>query len=62
MSVVICKLPKAGLGNQLFPLMRAYTFAHLNNLPGMVPGSHYRSHEIIREGRYLFAFICFGLR
>jgi hypothetical protein len=32
-SLVICKLPKAGLGNQLFPLMRAYTFAHLNELP-----------------------------
>lgn len=40
MSVVICKLPKAGLGNQLFPLMRAYTFAHLNNLPVMVTQYH----------------------
>lgn len=36
MGIVICKIPKAGLGNQLFPLMRAYTFAHLNQLPVLV--------------------------
>lgn len=40
MSIVICRLPKAGLGNQLFPLMRAYTFAHLNNLPVIVTNYH----------------------
>jgi hypothetical protein len=33
MGIVICKLPKAGLGNQLFPLMKAYVFAHINHLP-----------------------------
>lgn len=40
MSIVICKLPKAGLGNQLFPLMKAYVFARLNNLPVIVVGYH----------------------
>jgi hypothetical protein len=40
MGIVICKLPKAGLGNQLFPLMRAYTFAHLNKLPVFVTNYH----------------------
>lgn len=40
MSIVICKLPKAGLGNQLFPLMKAYTFAHLNQLPVVVVNYH----------------------
>ena len=40
MSVVVCKLPKAGLGNQLFPLMKAYTFAYLNNLPVIVTNYH----------------------
>jgi hypothetical protein len=40
MSIVVCKLPKAGLGNQLFPLMKAYTFGHLNNLPVLVTGYH----------------------
>src|SRR5665647_589640 len=44
MSIVICKLPKAGLGNQLFPLMRAYTFAHLNQLPVIV--THYQQLKI----------------
>ncbi len=39
-SVVICKLPKAGLGNQLFPLMNAYMFASLNGLPVIVTGYH----------------------
>ncbi|MEO6719121.1 MAG: alpha-1,2-fucosyltransferase [Ferruginibacter sp.] len=38
MSIVICKLPKAGLGNQLFPLLKAYTFADLNKLPIVVTG------------------------
>ena len=40
MSLVICKLPKAGLGNQLFPLMHAAVFAKINNLPLMVIGYH----------------------
>jgi Glycosyl transferase family 11 len=40
MGVVVCKLPKAGLGNQLFPLMKAYTFAQLNNLPVIVTDYH----------------------
>ena len=38
--MVICKLPKAGLGNQLFPLMRATVFAHLNDLPLQVINYH----------------------
>jgi Glycosyl transferase family 11 len=40
MSIVVCRLPKTGLGNQLFPLMKAYTFAHLNGLPVVVTGYH----------------------
>ncbi len=38
MSIVICELPKAGLGNQLFPLVKAAVFAHLNELPLVVTG------------------------
>lgn len=37
---VLCKLPKAGLGNQLFPLMHACLFARLNGLQVMVTGYH----------------------
>jgi hypothetical protein len=40
MSLVVCKLPKAGLGNQLFPLMHAAVFAKLNDLPLIVVGYH----------------------
>ena len=40
MSLVICKLPRAGLGNQLFPLMNALVFARLNSLPVIVTGYH----------------------
>jgi hypothetical protein len=40
MSLVVCKLPKAGLGNQLFPLMKAHVFAHLNNFPIIITGYH----------------------
>ncbi len=40
MSIVVCKLPDAGLGNQLFPLLHAYLFARLNNLPVIVVGYH----------------------
>lgn len=38
--MVWCQLPNAGLGNQLFPLMKAYVFAHLNKLPVVVTGYH----------------------
>lgn len=31
MACAICKLPRAGLGNQLFPLMKAYVFSQLTN-------------------------------
>lgn len=48
MSIVVCKLPKAGLGNQLFPLMKAVVFARLNNLPLMI--THYNRLKI---GPYL---------
>jgi hypothetical protein len=40
MSHVVCRLPKAGLGNQLFPLMHAAVFSHINNLPLTVIGYH----------------------
>ena len=40
MSMVVCKLPQAGLGNQLFPLMKAHLFAHFNKLPVVVTGYH----------------------
>jgi hypothetical protein len=33
MSLIHCKLPNAGLGNQLFPIVNAYYFGKLNNLP-----------------------------
>jgi hypothetical protein len=39
-DIVVCKLPRAGLGNQLFPLMKAYTFAYINTLPVIVTGYH----------------------
>lgn len=40
MSYTVCKIPKAGLGNQLFPLMKAQVFAYLNNLPILITGYH----------------------
>ncbi len=40
MSIVICKLPKSGLGNQLFPLMHAMVFAHINQMPLKIIGYH----------------------
>ncbi len=40
MSIVVCKLPKAGLGNQLFPLMHALIFGKLNDLPVIITGYH----------------------
>jgi Glycosyl transferase family 11 len=48
MSVVICKLPKAGLGNQLFPLVKAAVFAELNGIPLIVSG-----YKQFRIGPYL---------
>jgi len=48
MSLVVCNLPKAGLGNQLFPLMRALVFAHLNKLSFVIIGYHQ-----IKIGPYL---------
>ncbi|MBX2939210.1 MAG: alpha-1,2-fucosyltransferase [Ferruginibacter sp.] len=48
MSLVWCKIPKAGLGNQLFPLLHAAVFAHINDLPLHVTGYHQ-----IKIGPYL---------
>jgi hypothetical protein len=47
-SYVMCVLPKAGLGNQLFPLMKAVVFAHIHALPLKVIGFHQ-----IKIGPYL---------
>lgn len=40
MSLVVCRLPKAGLGNQLFPLLKAFVFGHLNKQKVIVTGYH----------------------
>lgn len=48
MSIVICKLPRAGLGNQLFPLIKAAVFAELNGIPLAVTG-----YNRFRIGPYL---------
>lgn len=48
MSIVVCKLPKTGLGNQLFPLLKAYLFADLNKLPIKVTG-----YNQLKVGPYL---------
>lgn len=48
MSLVHCQLPSAGLGNQLFPLLKAGVFAGLNDLPLTV--THYHR---LRIGPYL---------
>jgi hypothetical protein len=45
---VVCFLPKTGLGNQLFPLMKALVFAHLNKFAVTIVGYHQ-----IRLGPYL---------
>ena len=50
MNIVVCKLPRAGLGNQLFPLMKAYVFAHLNGYTVIV--TNFRQ---IRIGAYIRA-------
>jgi hypothetical protein len=48
MSLIHCKLPNAGLGNQLFPIVNAYYFGKLNNLPVITSGYHR-----VRIGPYL---------
>ena len=40
MSVVVCKLPQAGLGNWLFCLMKAKVFAEMYQLPLIIIGYH----------------------
>ena len=63
MSIVVCKLPDAGLGNQLFPLTRAMVFSHLNHLPLIVtgyhrlkPGPYLRGEKNKRKYRAFFNF------
>jgi hypothetical protein len=48
MSIVVCKLPKAGLGNQLFPLMKAFTLGQINNFPVIIVG-----YNQLKIGPYL---------
>lgn len=48
MSVVVCRLPQTGLGNQLFPLLKAHLFASINNLPIQVVG-----YNQVKIGPYL---------
>lgn len=48
MSIVVCKIPRAGLGNQLFPLMKAVVKSQLTGLPLIV--INYRQFSI---GPYL---------
>jgi len=47
-NIVICKLPRAGLGNQLFPLFEALIFAEINKLPIKITG-----YNRIKIGPYL---------
>lgn len=47
-SIVVCDIPRAGLGNQLFPLLKSYFFANSNQLPIVVSGYHQ-----IKIGPYL---------
>jgi hypothetical protein len=68
MSVVICKLPRAGLGNQLFPLVKAAVFAELNELPLIVSGynqfrigPYLRGEKTKRNYRGVFSFRKKGL-
>ncbi|HWK05462.1 MAG TPA: hypothetical protein VNS58_17605 [Puia sp.] len=63
MSIVICKLPKAGLGNQLFPLVKAATFAKLNDLSLIVTGynqlkigPYIRGEKVKRKYKGYFSF------
>jgi hypothetical protein len=62
-SIVICRLPDAGLGNQLFPLVKAAIFARLNGLPLIVNGynrfkigPYLRGEKIKRNYRGYFTF------
>jgi len=48
MSLIVCKMPRAGLGNQLFPLMKAVVLQKLTGLPLIV--THY--HQL-KFGPYL---------
>lgn len=63
MSIVFCKLPKAGLGNQLFPLVKAHIMASLNGLPVVVTnyhqlkiGPYLRGEKTKRKYRNYFTF------
>jgi hypothetical protein len=63
MNKVLCILPKAGLGNQLFPLLRAAVFAKLHGLPLTVTGYRQtrigpwlRGEKNKRSYRHLFDF------
>lgn len=63
MSIVVCNLPDAGLGNQLFPLTRALLFSHEKNMPLIVtgyhrikPGPYLRNEKNKREYRSFFTF------
>ena len=62
-AVVYCKLPQAGLGNQLLILMKAYLYAHLNNLDVTVYnyyhptiGPYLRRERIKRNYKNYFTF------
>jgi len=48
MSIIICKIPKAGLGNQLFPLMKSIVLKQITGLPLII--TKYRQFSI---GPYL---------
>jgi len=48
MTSIHCKVPRTGLGNQLFPIVKAHVFAALNSLPVVVTG--YRQFKL---GPYL---------
>jgi len=48
MSLIVCKMPRAGLGNQLFPLMKAVVLQKLTGLPLII--THY--HQL-KLGPYL---------
>lgn len=63
MSRIVCILPKAGLGNQLFPLLNALVFGKLNDLPVTIIGYHHlkigpylRKEKIKRRYRGYFRF------
>lgn len=62
-SVVHCKLPAAGLGNQLFPLMKACVFANINDFPLIVTnyhqvkiGPYWRREKSKRKYNHYFTF------